>query len=133
VSLLDEVRGLGLPEGDYVVFGSGPLLVRGILADTGDLDLLTRGRAWDHARTLGPIVRLERYGVDVVRLLDGRIEIGTTWGIGDFDVDELIDTAELIDGLPFAALRYVRAYKETAARPKDLAHLRLLDEWEARA
>ena len=53
------------------------------------------------------------------------------WGIGDVDVDDVIDTAEVIDGLPFAALRHVRAYKQTADRPKDREHLRLLDAWES--
>jgi hypothetical protein len=130
--LLAEVRALGLPAGHFVLFGSAPLLVRGIVPPNGDLDVLARGPAWDAARELGPTVRLEPYGVEVVRLLGGRIEIGTVWGIGEVDVDRLIDTAEIIDGLPFAGLAHVRAYKELAGRPKDRQHLRLLDAWEAR-
>jgi hypothetical protein len=114
-----------------VLFGSGPLLVRGIVPPTGDLDVLTRGPAWEVARGLGPMVRLSPYDVEVVRLLQGRIEIGTVWGIGEVDVDHLIDDAEIIDGLPFAGLAHVRAYKQLAGRPKDREHLRLLDAWEA--
>jgi hypothetical protein len=129
--LLGEVRALGLPAGNFVLFGSAPLLVRGIVPPTGDVDVLARGPAWEAARALGPTVRLPHYGVDVVRLLDGRIEIGTVWGIGNVDVDDLIDSAEVIDGLPFAGLVHVRAYKEVAGRPKDREHLRLLDAWEA--
>ena len=129
--LLGEVRALGLPAGNFMLFGSAPLLVRGIVPPTGDVDVLARGPAWEAARALGPTVRLPHYGVDVVRLLDGRIEIGTVWGIGNVDVDDLIDSAEDIDGLPFAGLAHVRAYKELAGRPKDRKHLRLLDAWEA--
>jgi hypothetical protein len=129
--LLGEVRALGLPAGNFVLFGSAPLLVRGIVPMTGDVDVLARGPAWEAARALGPTVRLAHYDVDVVRLLDGRTEIGTVWGIGDVDVDDLIDSAEVIDGLPFGALAHVRAYKELAGRPKDREHLRLLDAWEA--
>ena len=129
--LLDEVRALGLPAEHFVLFGSGPLLVRGIVPPTGDLDVLTRGPAWEVARGLGPMVRLSPYDVEVVRLLQGRIEIGTVWGIGEVDVDHLIDDAEIIDGLPFAGLAHVRAYKQLAGRPKDREHLRLLDAWEA--
>jgi hypothetical protein len=116
--LLGEVRALGLPAWNFVLFGSAPLLVRGIVPPTGDVDVLARGPAWEAARALGPTVRLPHYGVDVVRLLDGRIEIGTVWGIGNVDVDDLIDSAEDIDGLPFAGLAHVRAYKELAGRPK---------------
>jgi hypothetical protein len=129
--LLGEVRALGLPAGNFVLFGSAPLLVRGIVPPTGDVDVLARGPAWEAARALGPTVRLPHHEVDVVRLLDGRIEIGTVWGIGNVDVDDLIDSAEDIDGLPFAGLAHVRAYKELAGRPKDREHLRLLDAWEA--
>lgn len=129
--LLGAVRGLGLPAGHFVLFGSAPLLVRGIVPPTGDIDVLARGPAWAAARRLGPVVRLSPYDVDVVRLLDGRIEIGTVWGIGDVDVDDLIDHAEVIDGLPFAGLGQVRAYKELAGRPKDREHLRLLDAWQS--
>ena len=129
--LLGEVRALGLPAGNFVLFGSAPLLVRGIVPPTGDVDVLARGPAWEAARALGPTVRLPHHEVEVVRLLDGRIEIGTVWGIGDVDVDDLIDSAEVIDGLPFAGLAHVRAYKELAGRPKDRKHLRLLDAWEA--
>ncbi len=128
--LLGEVRALGLPAGNFVLFGSAPLLVRGIVPMTGDVDVLARGPAWEAARALGPTVRLPHHDVDVVRLLDGRIEIGTVWGIGDVDVDDLIDSAEVIDGLPFAGLAHVRAYKEVAGRAKDREHLRLLDAWE---
>ena len=128
--LLDEVRALGLPAGHFVLFGSAPLLVRGIVPAAGDVDVLVCGPAWDAAKAIGPVVRLSPYDVEVVRLLDGRIEIGTVWGIGTVDVDELINTAETIDGLPFAGLAHVRAYKELADRPKDREHLRLLDRWE---
>jgi hypothetical protein len=129
--LLGEVRALGLPAGNFVLFGSAPLLVRGIVPPTGDVDVLARGPAWEAARALGPTVWLPHHEVDVVRLLDGRIEIGTVWGIGNVDVDDLIDSAEVIDGLPFAGLAHVRAYKEVAGRPKDREHLRLLDAWQA--
>jgi hypothetical protein len=129
--LLAEVRALELPAGHFALFGSAPLLVRGIVPATGDIDVLARGPAWDLARSLAPQERLSPYDVDVVRLRGGRIEIGTVWGIGDVDVDGLIEGAEVIGGLPFARLEHVRAYKELADRPKDREHLRLLDTWES--
>ena len=113
------------------MFGSGPLLVRGIIDEVGDLDVVCRGVAWDRARELGEVHRLEPYGVEVVALDEGRITFGMEWGIGAFDVNELIDTAELIDGIPFVRLEHVVAYKRIAARAKDVAHLAALDRWRA--
>lgn len=125
--LFAALRSLDLPAGDYAVFGSGPLIVRGIIEAGNDLDVLSRGAAWDKAAELGDLVHLPEYGVDVVSFLEGAITIGMNWGIGEFDVNELIDSAEIIAGLPFVRLEYVVRYKEIAARPKDFAHLRLLE------
>ena len=125
--LFAALRSLQLPASDYAVSGSGPLIVRGIIAAANDLDVLSRGAAWAKARTLGDLIFLPEHGVEVVSLLEGAITVGTRWAIGEFDTDELIDSAEVIEGLPFVRLEHVVRYKEMAARPKDLAHLRLLN------
>lgn len=124
---LDLVRSLDLPEAHYAIFGSGPLIARGIIEPTNDLDLLSRGPAWAKARDAGTIVYLAEYDVEVVSFFDDVVTVGTRWAIGDFDTDELIDTAERIDGLPFVRLEHVVRYKRLARRPKDLEHLHLLD------
>jgi hypothetical protein len=126
--LLVRLRQLALPEGHYTVFGSGPLLARGLIDDVGDLDVLVRGPAWTTVAEHGEIVYLDAYDVDVVAVDGGVLTFGRTWGIGTFDVDDLIDTAEIVDGLPFVALRHVAAYKRIAHRPKDVRHLEVLRE-----
>jgi len=127
--LFDLLRSLDLPSGDYAVFGSGPLIVRGIIEPANDLDVVSRGAAWEQAAQLGTPV--EERGVTIASLFDGTITIGTEWAIGDFDIDELIETAEMIDGLPFARLEHVVTYKEIAGRPKDVTHLEALEDFLA--
>ena len=124
--VLDRLRSMQLPGGDYAVFGSGPLLVRGIVDAVADIDVLCRGDAWVAARRIATSERLEQ-GVRVVAA--GPISFGTRWGIGDVDVDGLIDEAEMIEGLPFVKLEHVVAYKRSALRAKDLVHLQLIDDW----
>lgn len=124
--LIERLRSLDLPAGDYAVFGSGPLIVRGIIKAVNDLDVISRGAAWEYARSIGDLVYLEEHDVEVVSFDDGSITVGTSWAYGDFDIDVLIDTAELIDGLPYVRLEHVVLYKEAAGRPKDRAHLRAL-------
>mgnify|MGYP001823764143 FL=1 len=124
--LFDLLRDLELPIGDYAIFGSGPLIVRGIIGASNDLDVVCRGAAWERAQELGPLAYLPEHDVNVVSLDGGALTFGTRWAIGDFDVDDLIDTAEIIDGLPFARLDHVIAYKKIAGRPKDIEHLRLV-------
>jgi hypothetical protein len=125
--LFDYVLSLRLPVGDYAIFGSGPLIVRGIIEANNDLDIICRGEAWERVRQVGEISRFDDEN-ECVNLLEGRITFGVTWKYGEFDLDELIDTAELIDGLPFVRLEHVIAYKEAADRPKDRHHLRILEE-----
>ena len=107
------------------MFGSGPLIVRGVIEATNDLDIICRGAAWERVQEIGEISSFDDAN-ECVNLLDGRITFGVTWKYGEFDLDELIDTAEIIDDLPFVTLKHVTAYKEAADRPKDREHLALL-------
>ena len=125
--LLEQVRKLDLPPGDFAIYGSGPMLVRGIIEQVNDIDIICRGDAWRQAQTLGRLKYLDEYALHVVSIDNGLITFGTSWGIGDFDIDELIDSADQIRGLPFVRLQYVSDYKRIARRPKDLLHLELLE------
>ncbi|MDJ0791656.1 MAG: hypothetical protein QNJ71_07150 [Acidimicrobiia bacterium] len=125
--LFAAVRELDLPIGHYAIFGSGPLIIRGIIDAANDVDVVARGAAWERARRLGEVVTLTEHGVDVASFSDGAVTVGTSWAYGDVDIDDLIDTAEIFDDLPFARLEYVVRYKRAAGRPKDLEHLRLLE------
>lgn len=126
--LFDFVRDLDLPGKDFAIFGSGPIIIRGLIPASNDLDVLCRGRAWERVRALGEMRLLPDYGVWVASLAEGRLTCGREWGIGHFDVEELIETAELIQGLPFVRLEYVIAYKSIRRDPKDMAHLAILAE-----
>jgi hypothetical protein len=131
--LFGLLRSLALPGGDYAVFGSGPLLVRGVLEEAPDLDVIARGAAWERASRLGEIVRLPEDGAEIACCVGGLITIGRSWAYGEVDIDDLIDSAELIAGVPFVRLEHVVAYKRIASRPKDLAHLGMLERFERQA
>ena len=126
-ALLQSVGELGLPAGEFAIFGSGPLLVRGVIDAVNDIDIICRSAAWDHAKQFGKQVYLDDYDVEIISIDDGRITLGRSWAYGDFDVGELIGTAEIIDGLPFVRLEYVVAYKRIANRQKDNEHLEALE------
>lgn len=121
--LFELLRALRLPAKDYAIFGSGPLIVRGVIPASNDLDVLCRGSAWEAVCALAPPRVVAPWGVELVSLYEDRLTFGTTWAIGDVDVDDLIETAERHLGLPFVRLEHVIAYKKLSGRPKDLAHL----------
>lgn len=124
--LVEELVGLALSPGDWALFGSGPLLMRGWIDEVGDLDIISRGRAWEQARALGRPVVLD--GGDLIYEIGDGITMGSSWAYGEFSIDALIDTAETIDGVPCVKLEHVVAFKEIADRPKDRTHLILIGE-----
>ncbi|MCP4968066.1 MAG: hypothetical protein GY926_22880 [bacterium] len=126
LGLLDQVN---LPTNDYAIFGSGPLLVRGVINDVNDLDLLARGAAWETATAAGQTVYLPEHDITVASFFGGLVTVGNSWAIGDVDVDKVIDTAETLEDFPFARLEHVVAYKTLAGRTKDMEHLRCLEAW----
>jgi hypothetical protein len=123
-SFFGKLRALDLPTEDYAIFGSGPLAVRGLIEEVHDLDVVARGAAWEQAKGLGE-VRIAPEGDPLVWLEGGAIEVFSGW-LG-WDIDMLIDNAEIIDGLPFARLEDVLAFKLSLGRPKDVAHARLIE------
>lgn len=118
---------MNLPAGDFAIFGSGPLIVRGIIPASNDLDVICRGQAWEQAKMSGELKYLSEYDLSIVTMLDGQLTFGEQWGIGEVDINELIDSAEEIEGLPFVRLEHVSNYKKIGQRAKDIEHLKALD------
>ena len=125
--LIERLRSLGLPDGDWALHGSGPLLLRGWIEDVGDLDVVCRGAVWDRALEVGEVTVLQPDGVDIVAVDGGLITIGRSWRYGETPIDTYIDTAEEIDGIPCVLLEHIVAYKRIADRPKDRAHLQVIE------
>jgi hypothetical protein len=122
-ALFDRLRQLELPPDGYAIFGSGPLAIRKIISSCNDLDVLCKPRVWSSVLEMGDSEYLPRYDVTIVHLPDCDITFGTSWGIGEFDIEALIDGAETIDSLPFVRIEHVIAYKKIRSSAKDLAHL----------
>ena len=126
---IDLLRSVDLPLGDFAVFGSGPLLVRGIIEEAHDVDVIARDAAWQQALEQGELEYLQDEDVSVVLFFGGALSVGTSWAYGEVDVDELIDTADTFDGFPFVRIEHVVAYKRIAGRAKDHDHLARIDQW----
>lgn len=124
--LIRELVALGLPAEDYVIFGSGPLLAHGIRTELGDLDLVARGAAWQRAERTGTPCRGAVTGGPGYQFDGGRITVFPNWISPDWDTDDLIDRAEVVDGLRFARLQDVLAYKRQLRRPKDVVDIRTI-------
>ena len=120
---------LALPSEDFIVTGSGPLLAHGLRASIHDLDLVARGKAWELAAGMAPVVgSLSGFGRRIV-LFHGAVEVFDHWLDESTDVDAMIDGAELIEGVPFMPLRDTLRWKRRLGRAKDLADIRLIERY----
>jgi hypothetical protein len=125
--LFIHLRELHLPAKDYVVFGSGPLWVRGIRPGK-DLDLLARGKAWDMLKNMGSVE--EGDGCSHIIRFDGaNIEVFDQWCTPGCNVDEIIDHANVIEGIPFARLGDVLCWKNDMKRKKDKTDVELVEKY----
>ncbi|MEX2534302.1 MAG: hypothetical protein WD273_01780 [Trueperaceae bacterium] len=124
LEVVSIVKSLGLPGGDFALHGSAPLLAYGLISETNDVDIVSRGAAWHHATTLAPTQRGSHDAV--VRPREG-VEIFNGW-LSD-DANELIDGATIRDEIPFVSLQAVLRFKRQLNRPKDLEHIRLIEHY----
>jgi hypothetical protein len=124
--LFDQVRELALRDGDWVIAGSAPMLVHGLIDTINDIDIVARGAAWARACELGDPQPGE-HGDRRVRLAGGAIEVFDGWSLMPWSVDRLIGEAQWLEGLPFIPLQRVLEFKRCLARPKDAAHIRLIE------
>lgn len=128
--LLDKLNSLNLPTDDFVIFGSGPMYPRGIKELGHDIDIVARGKAWEKAQTYAkPELAWKDSGALGVSLFDGQIEISNGWGPGVWDINQLIDTADIFDSIRYVNLDNLIKWKKEMGRPKDLEHIQLIEKY----
>ena len=126
---LAKLISLELSSEDYAVMGGGCLLAHGIIDAINDIDIIARGEAWKKAESLGEITTPQSGKGRVIRLFDDKIEVFDSWAPGNWNIAELIDTAELIDGVRYVTLENVLKWKEIRRSERDLMHVELIKKY----
>ena len=122
--LFERVKNLGFPAGKYAIFGSGPMVVRG-LREGRDIDIIVTEEVFNDYKTK-PGWEVKKFEDGSEYLENGNVELCDEWGPGEWDVNKLIQEAEIIGGLPFVRLEEVLKWKEINGRPKDLEDVKLI-------
>lgn len=102
--------------GKYALFGSVPLGIRG-LRDCRDIDIVVTKDLWNELKKNWEIRKIP-HGSQY--LWNDGIELWKEWKPGQWNIQKLIDEAEIIDELPFVKLEYVIEWKRQYGREKDL-------------
>ena len=129
--LLKRIKDLGLPEGEFALFGSAPIVVRGIRPFSHDIDMIVSEKVWNEYAKKPEWQRttFERDGKVVEMLENNLLELYKVWGPGEWDIEALLQRAEIINGLPFVSLNDVLQWKEISARDKDLKDVELIKKY----
>jgi len=128
----DALRGIlaALPfeAGRWVVVGSAPMLMAGLIQSIRDIDIVVDPATWRQVVSLSEQApRGGLYGDHVVKLdvAGAPVEVFDGWlGI---DADTMLAEAVDVEGVPCSPLGRVLDSKRRLLRNKDLAHIELLD------
>lgn len=129
--LLNTFSLLNLSLDEYVIFGSGPMAIRGI-KEPKDLDVLLKKNVWDTwSQKEGWISRELRKGEHYLENTNfPDIELYEYWGPGDWNTEEIINNSEIINGFRFANMEDQKRYKKLCNREKDIHDLKLIENYE---
>jgi hypothetical protein len=128
MNIIQRVKTLGLPVGQYVVVGSGVLDALGIrIANDIDLAVLPELHAklradwgWKEEERYGKIF-LKKDGIDIIPEL--------SWEAYPTTTEQAIASAEVINGVPFMNLHELKKFKTALGREKDFADIKLIDAY----
>lgn len=130
--IIEEVKALNLPEGEYVVVGSGALSVRGI-REHDDIDLQVSDELYEKLKADGWEEREKTEGH--FHLYKGNVEVARNFlhiEKCDLDPRQVIDEADVIEGIPFMRLEHLVQLKKVMSREKDLKDIELIKNWKER-
>ena len=101
---LEELKRYNLKRGDYAIFGSAPLVAKGIIDDVNDLDVIIKPSKWTFN--------------EAGEYRTKNIEFFDNWY--GFDIEDLIDNHTFEhDGFDYVDLEWVMKYKRMLSRSKD--------------
>lgn len=128
--LLTALISIDLPGDEYIIVGSGPLAAREI-RDAQDLDVLASDKLWSELSQKYPVT--EEFSLKKISFEDKKIEIlGEGSAFRDPEiatVQEMIETADVIEGRRFLNLDLLRKFKAKMGREKDLKDIELIDQY----
>lgn len=123
-----KIKEVELPEGSYVVFGSFPLAVAGI-RETYDIDIFVSEEEFQKLRESGwQVVHKENSGAFLAYDI---FEAFKSWNTNTYNptFTEVLSGATLIEGIRVASLEEVLKWKKAFSRPKDLADVKVIEEY----
>lgn len=125
--LFEKAKRLNFPIGEYALFGSAPMGIRG-LKECHDIDIIVTEDLFEKFKG-GPDWQLKLTDDGSEYLENDSVELWKNWGPGKWDIGKLIKEAEFINDLPFVKLNYLIQWRKLNAREKDLKDIEVIENY----
>ncbi len=128
MNIIEKVKKLKFPFGQYVVISGGTLEALGI-RDTEDVDIAVLLELHKKIRKGGEWREEVRH--NKIFLVKDGIEINPdiSWASYQTSTKQVIDTAIVVDGVPFMNLIELKKFKIALGRDKDLRDIKLINKY----
>jgi hypothetical protein len=129
MNIIEQIKKLKLPFGQYVIIGSGPMDVLGI-RQAHDIDIAVMPELFKTLHASGEWEEEERYG-KIFLMRDGLdINPELSWSDYPTTTAEAIASALVIDGISFMNLEELKRFKTALGREKDKADVALIEAYQ---
>ncbi len=99
------------------------------IRESSDIDMLVSEEVFKKLEVSG--WQIFDKGGDDKPLVSGDFEAHANWNFSSYKpaLKHLLSSATVLDGIPFASLEEVRKWKVSSGRPKDIADIKLIDNY----
>lgn len=127
---LNELEKLNLPNDDFAIFGSAPLVIRNIKETNKDLDIIVKKSLWNELIKKYPVTIQVVENKQYEFIIIGNIELSYTLiGVNGINPKTIVDKADIISGYRFVKLEDVKFCKLCWNRDKDINDIKLIDQY----
>ena len=134
MNILERVKELNLPLGEYILICGGVLDMYGI-RKAGDVDVVGTKKLFKELKRRGWkrvwFFRGALLGRKMIRKPDGTAEALNNLRYGNYykKAEEMIAMAEMVNGIPCMPLAEIATYKKEFTREKDIRDIKLIEEY----
>lgn len=127
---IQAIKQLGLKPSEYIVIGSGILGILDI-REVGDIDLVVSKKEFQKYEESGEWTK-KYFDDGTYYLLKDLYEIGLDWDSKNAEpnLDELKKDQLILNDIPFVSLERLKQWKIKKGREKDLADVKLIQEYQ---
>lgn len=129
MNIINKIKELNLPEGEYVVVGSGIMDVLGI-RKASDIDIAVTPDLHNKLRKIGEWKEEERHGLIFLKKDVFEIIPQLEWENYSTTTKEAISSSLTIEGISFMNLDELCKFKKALGREKDYKDIELIKKYQ---